>query len=312
MALLKYLCDTCDREIELAVDFRSVGYIGKCNITDNCKGNLTVIGSKVNSLAPSIPVDVNGLDNWVQRASLYHHFQEVPAAVWKINHKLNYNPSIQAYLETGMDVVETTPASVEYVDSNNLIVKFNGKQHGICLCTASTNVDPYIVPDVVADSTSILLTPSSEFIIATNNSVWPATNSTVDLLFSFISIVSGDVIASKLYSFNRNIALFTTWTTGEVLINGHIYTVRGATLDINSLRSLGITNRAIVRIDSSIKKGDVRILLTNPPYNNNSDINDNVFVDMTNIVDNNCIFEYDDLYINSNVVHSTYPLIRKL
>ena len=62
----------------------------------------------------------------VSNDKTYLHIQDVASNEWNINHNLNKYPSVTVIDSANNEVV----GDVEYIDNNNLIIKFEGSFSG--------------------------------------------------------------------------------------------------------------------------------------------------------------------------------------
>ena len=84
MAIVVYKCDVCDREIEILQNPEGLETVGRCVITDGCRGNLYQIDTKQDFIRGKFPETVAGLTDWTQRKVLYDHTQSVATFQWRI------------------------------------------------------------------------------------------------------------------------------------------------------------------------------------------------------------------------------------
>lgn len=67
---------------------------------------------------------------WRALTSAYRHFQSVASNTWNVKHNLLRNPSVTILDSNGFHV----EGSVQHIDQNNLVIKFNSTQVGSAYC----------------------------------------------------------------------------------------------------------------------------------------------------------------------------------
>lgn len=142
MAIVQYHCDTCRRTIELPLNKQGLDTVGRCQITQDCRG--TLIRDKVLSLHTSgkLPApDKTGLEDYMPRKLFYKHVQTLMSDVWNIEHGLNAFPVIHAYGPNG----ETGAFSVSFNDANSASLYFTVPTTGVAHCVALTSTQTHTV-----------------------------------------------------------------------------------------------------------------------------------------------------------------------
>jgi len=151
MAIVRYQCDTCKRVIEHQQNAVGLEIYGRCIITDDCRGKLHQTEVLPTFLIGTLPPDVEGLNNWVQRKLLYTHNQTLSQQVWEIKHFLATEPSVQTHIYLGPTLTEVTPDSITTVDKNTTLVTFSEPFRGIAqLISRSTNISQPVAKKDVA------------------------------------------------------------------------------------------------------------------------------------------------------------------
>lgn len=60
----------------------------------------------------------------------YNHKQETPSTAWEVKHNLSAIPVSDVSVYVGQKLVKVNPLRVEYVDAQNLIIRFSSPQSG--------------------------------------------------------------------------------------------------------------------------------------------------------------------------------------
>lgn len=193
MAVVEYQCSVCKRTINLVQNKAGLDWVGNCNITLGCRGQLIQQQVYPDFVRGSIPPDVIGLKNWVQRQVLYNFTQTVARQTWVITHNLGILPSVQVYvnqLESSNDgnLVEILPIDIVYNSSDQLTITLPASYTGIAQLIGRAS-NPDILnprPRLVSPTTSstIQLTNQGEITIASRVS-------TVDIPLGLVNPVTG-------------------------------------------------------------------------------------------------------------------------
>jgi len=57
-----------------------------------------------------------------------------PAAIWTVQHKLNYIPTVDVMVDLGAGLEKVIPLNIIHLDSNTLTVNFSVPQVGVAIC----------------------------------------------------------------------------------------------------------------------------------------------------------------------------------
>ena len=144
MAVIKYRCTDCDREIELIERPQSLETIGRCIVTNKCRGNLYRTDRLEDYVVGRFPGDVTGLTNWIQRKVVYDHTQSIADSIWTVVHDLGVNPSVQVIVDreevidgvVTATTIEIQPDTVTIIDENTLVLTFDRPESGIAQIVA--------------------------------------------------------------------------------------------------------------------------------------------------------------------------------
>lgn len=270
MALSVFECDTCKRTIERIHNKQGLDVVGRCIISDGCKGLLKLKDIKKAYTVPSYPTPVAGLRNWKRRKVLHTHNQTLPTAVWNIKHDLNTNPTVDVLIyNDDRSLVEIQPTTVEFIDSNNVRLTFNDSYVGMAQCISRSSatdqqVTTFGTPQQVSDVSRIQLTTNSYITVATTLAApptlrWGFTSPTTSIQTTFTT--SLDFTDSA-----------TPWNNVEkILIAGVRYNVFGGYLDPIIFPTIDSGSIGYLINDSTglpFPYGQLHLLLTDAPYEN--------------------------------------------
>jgi putative transposon-encoded protein len=149
MAVIKYKCDTCNREVDLRRNKYGLEVINHCTITDGCRGVLYQIGKNEDILRAKFPVRDAKFTDWEQRKVLYNHDQRISLSTWSIKHSLGVHPQIQVFFDvvipgsTKLKSVEVsaTQYKVVVIDDNNIVIEFSTPKTGRVQCLSTLSKD---------------------------------------------------------------------------------------------------------------------------------------------------------------------------
>lgn len=320
MAIVIYKCPVCDRTIELPRNEKGLETVGRCVITDGCRGKLYQLDLKPDFTRGRYPDTVAGLTDWSQRMVLYNHTQSVSEAQWLITHNLGVNPSVQVFVEqTDETLVEVEPVSIEIISENVVLVTLSREESGIAQCIGR-NSKPVItnvrVEDEVTEVAPFQLSGNSELTIATLD-----TSTNIDLVLTYTT-PDGRVF-DLTYTVDNIPSITSPWSdTDNVYFHGKTYVVRS----FSGINQVSITNGSVSDSSSfyiksidvgsgarSLFNEEVIFLLADSPYSD-VDKRTETFVDPTLIGADEASFSfyYEDteFYVYDNLIESVYPPIR--
>jgi len=247
VAVVGYQCTVCKRTINLVQNKAGLDHIGNCNITLGCRGQLVQQEVYLDYIRGSLPPDVVGLKNWVQRQVLFNFTQTVERQTWVITHNLGTLPSVQVYVNIstsggGTTLEEILPTEIIYNSDDQLTLILPAAYSGIAqLIARASNPDilnPRPQPAPVTTSPTIQLTNQGEITIATRVS-------TIDIPLGLVNPVTGlpypmaGLTLTLTYTPSAGTPLSVTYVasnitselspwsdTARVLFQGKVYTVR--------------------------------------------------------------------------------------
>lgn len=338
MAVIRYKCDVCKREIEIPENKRGLDFIDRCIITEGCRGSLYKLIRKQDFLRGEFPTKVPGLRDYTARRVLYNHTQAISSTEWFVEHNLGVAPSVQVLVERSttiseetelvpcvlrnntenFDDVETTDFTINIISPNELTITFPNPESGIAQLIARSSA-PIATEEVRIETTStIQFTTSTIVSIATLNSTL-SSSSPITLDVDYTPAGSTTSI-STAYTVNPTIATASPWNDFEsILIQGKPYKVRSFDAFISEMGDGTIPNGSSFYFRQvegrTIASREVIILLALSPFEDVDKIKDQIIdVSRVNISNAELSFFYQDreLFAFTTVVTSTFPPIREI
>jgi hypothetical protein len=247
VAVVAYQCSVCKRTINLIQNKNGLDHIGNCNITLGCRGQLIQQEVYLDYVRGSLPPDVVGLQNWVQRQVLYNFTQTVSRQTWVITHNLGVLPSVQVYVNVpttanANNMEEILPTEIVYNTDDQLTLTLPASYTGIAqLIARASNPDilnPRPQPAPITTVPTIQLTNAGELTIASRVSTvdiplglinpttgLPVANAGLPLTLTFTPS-TGTPISVGYVASNITSELSPWSDTSRVLFMGKVYTVR--------------------------------------------------------------------------------------
>lgn len=317
MGIVIFKCDTCNREIELVQNKTGLETIGRCIVTDGCRGKLVTVRIIPDHSRGNIPVDVEGLSNWRQRKVLFTHEQKVANSKWKVTHDLNTSPSVQTFVYVpngpGTTLVEILPTTITVVSSNVVEIEFTQNYTGIAQLISRTSTESVLDPAIVSP-TSIIVTTQQKLVLATLDA---APIVTLGAQFLSPTTFKPSILVMLPCSSAANETSGTAWEgVRKVLIGGKIFTIRGislANIDLSGVVSGSPFYIASISAVGGLVQNKNFILLTKEPFTTfDRDINN--YVDVTTVTATNALqgFTYvqPDFYVSDTIREAVYPAIK--
>jgi len=338
MAIIRYKCNVCKREIELPENPRGLEVINKCVITDGCRGELYRIARKQDFIRGEFPSSVPGLSDYTARRVLYNHTQAVSATEWFITHNLGVAPSVQVLLnkssaavedvtETpcvlrnateGFDQVETTDFTIEIISPNELVIRFTDPQSGLAQIIARSTAPVVTEEAVEAETPTFQLSNDTLITIATlNDTLLPASNISLDVVYTAPGSTSP---ITENYTVTPVVSTSSPWNDfTTVLIQGRQYRVRSYDAFITGMVDGTIPDGSsfyFSQVDArAIEPQEIFILLALSPYADVDKVTNQV-IDSNRITASNAessLFHRSrELFAFTPVIVSTFPPIRNI
>ena len=126
MAIVEYKCDVCKRTTQIPRNEKGLERIQRCIITQGCRGKLYQNNLFEDFVRGSLPDQVAGLNNWVQRKVLHNHEQPIERTEWIIEHNMGTLPTINVFIDQlgTDDRLEIIPENVTIIDKNAVSLTF--------------------------------------------------------------------------------------------------------------------------------------------------------------------------------------------
>ncbi len=261
MAVVAYQCTTCKRTINLIQNKNGLDWIGRCNITLGCRGTLVQQEVYPDYVRGSLPADVVGLKNWVQRQILYTFQQTTPRTTWVITHNLGVLPSVQVYVNvpnsSGQEILqEVLPKEIIYNNTNMLTLIFDTAYSGTAQLIARASnpniLNPQQTTAQLTQPSNIQLTNNGILTIATRAS----TTGTDTIIASTLQFTPSSGVSADIgYIASNAVSEFSPWSDAtRVMIRGKVYYVR--TIDIQTAAGT-LTNGSTVSMTNIDPSGSL-------------------------------------------------------
>ena len=277
MTIDTFLCDTCNKAIDVNDNPSGITMLPRCVITQNCRGSLSQVDKifvneeQYNNLG----VDTNA---WVQRPLLYNHEQKSKRRTWVINHQLGSQPILLVYVYDVYGKLTPLSNTLYTVVSNgteSTTISFKLPYTGQVQCMIRASAASAPTAAVNPSVPLINLTPNGTLVLASR---LPPN--------SIISLVVNTTPSQTINLTLRNVVGVTTpWATVKyVIINNLRYPVY--TIDLSVLGAVGnaITSVYISAVSGMpLGRGQIYTLLTNAPSNDASDCILNNVLDLVDI-----------------------------
>lgn len=340
MAIIKFKCTVCKRTIEITENKQGLEVIGRCIITDGCRGKLYRLERKQDFIRGEFPAKVPGLIDYTPRRILYNHTQAVAAKDWFVEHNLGVAPSIQILVNRSIaaesqdevpcvlrnntetfEQVETTDFTYTITGPNTLTITFTDPQSGLAQMIAHSTA-PSITEESVAISPTYQLTNDTLLTIATlNNTI----SSTQSINLSVIFTPPGESsLSPTVYTIPASVTSQSPWNDfSTILVQGKQYKVRSFDAFIPEMVDGTIPNGSSFYIDKigvgsplrTFVSREVFILLALNPYDSIDKVT-NQLIDINNINASNAelaVFYQDrELFAFTSIISSTFPPIREI
>ena len=347
MAVIDYKCTVCKREIEIPENKVGLEVIQRCTITEGCRGELYRIGRKQDFIRGDFPDRVPGLTDYTPRRALFNHTQSVLARDWFITHNMGVVPSVQVLIDSAAataavdeevpcvlrnDVdsfvqVETTDFTIEVVNANELIIRFDSPQSGLAQLIARSTAPDVVETAVAVPVETFQLTATGSILtVATLNEVIPEPND-ITLDITYMS-PDGVTIIVHTYNIGTIAAVASPWDDFEtVLIQGKRYKVRTFDAFIPEMANGTLPDGSSFYFSSldiqaagsppprGINPREVFVLLGLDPYANVDKVKDEI-IDVSKVTAANAELSFflsgRELFAFDSAIDSTFPLIREV
>lgn len=346
MAIIRFKCTVCKREIEIPENKNGLEVIDRCVITLGCRGSLYRIDRKQDFIRGEFPPSVGGLTDWSSRRALYNHEQTVQSTEWRIVHNMGVSPSVQVLIDRAtlideetevpcqvrtdletFEQIETLDFSVEIVSTNEIIIRFDSPESGLAQLIARSTAREVAITAVEEEEETFQLTNDSLLTIATLNTTIP-TSISFDININYIP--PGESLPiTKTYTVGTGLPnVNSSWNDfNTVLIDGRQYKIRTFDTFISEFAdgtigdgsSFYFGNVSATLLGSPISRlanpREIFILLALSPYANVDKVFNRV-VDIQRVTALNAelsFFQQDnELFAFENILLSVFPPIREV
>ena len=325
MTVVVYKCPVCDRTIDIVQNEQGLETVGRCVITDGCRGKLYQLSVKQDFRRGGYPDAVAGLIDWTQRKVLYDHTQSVADSEWLIEHKLGVYPSVQVFVDTpsgdGTVLVEATPDSITVVDENNVIVNLSREESGVAQCVGRSSKP--VIANVRVEETT---TEVALFQMSGNSEITIATTDTSENITLVLSFTTPDGRTVDLtYTVDDVPSITSPWSdTDRIFFHEKAYVIRSFSgVDQVSITDGTVSDSSSFYIKSidvgsgarSLFNEELILLLADSPYSE-VDKRRSSFVDPTLIGADEASFSFfyenGEFWVYDNLVETVFPPIRSI
>ena len=338
MSTITYQCNVCRRIIQKLENQQGITIFGKCIITDQCHGKLYKIDRNIDNNRETFPFAVSNLSDYTPRKAFYNHNQTLSTPIWRITHNLSTSPAVVVYTKNTngtLILLNQDAYTIEIIDKNVVNLKFNQSFNGVAQCmarsTSATTIQTIQSKNNVKITSNGIITLSIPEIIVFNI---PTPDIIMDNL-QFNIVISVEKPNTPKTLFTETIlperisgSSWSDWS--KILLRKRKnYIVR--TLNLTSLTAFAplisgkstLPNGTKIRFEqiqfpngilSPIESRQLLALLSTSPYAPIDKLK-NKLIDIGEMIDTQLnYFTYIDgeLYVDSNVIESTYPDIIKV
>lgn len=330
MSIIRYKCDTCNREVELPQNPRGMEVIKRCTITEGCRGNLKFQALLENFVRGRPTLPSAGLDDWVQRKALVNHTQSVARDQWAIEHNMGVFPSVQVFIDAPTETnpdnqIEIIPDDIQLIDENNINLVFSRNVSGIAqLIARETDPDVFNTAVAVTESSTVpfQVTANTQLTIANLVTKEADPSFTISYQVEYFPPDSISIIID--YVADPTPQIESPWSGEDtVIIKGKVYRVRSFDILIPQMTDGTIGSGSTLHITNvdfndgngfvPIIPGDAYLLLSNDPHTNFDKIEEQL-IDPTSVTptDNTFAFGLDqgEIITDPVVINTIYPPIR--
>lgn len=148
MATIICKCTTCKKSIEIVENIYGLTTIGKCTITEGCKGKLVKQDRNAAAIAQSgyMKAASTVTTNYSKRKTFYQREQTLRSSTWIVKHELGVEPTVFVYVNdvtTGTQKQLPKKAyTIRPIDANTIQIVFPEPTSGVVQCIARSSV-PY-------------------------------------------------------------------------------------------------------------------------------------------------------------------------
>lgn len=151
MATITCKCDTCKKSIEIVENIHGLTIIGKCTITNGCRGRLYQTDRNQDAGRGVNPISTDTVTDYTPRKAFAQHIQTLSSTKWTVQHDLGVSPAVFVYIKDENNKyveLKKNEYTVEVLNADIIYVLFDSPQTGVVQCLARSSV-PY-EPDTFA------------------------------------------------------------------------------------------------------------------------------------------------------------------
>ena len=318
-----YKCSVCTRSTRVPTNKYGLDVVQRCIITHECQGKMQRVRiiSEINN-TPAVPPEVEGVQDWFQRAVLHTHTQPVQSTKWVVKHNLASQPRVHVHVNRVVDGVtvltKVTPLSEVTIDLNTIELTFSTPESGQAQCVALASRNTVNPPAVTTDTTASTIQISSnagEITIATLSD-----SPTITVSLTYLASSTTIPVTIEYVGVDGSASIDSPWVgAATVVINGRRYTVRSFNL-INtplapSFFATGVVASGAAFYVSAINglavsPAQCLMLLATSPFAAVDRIT-NQYIDVSGVSSTapELYYSVGKAFASSTVVKSTYPHI---
>ena len=313
--IIVYKCDVCDREVQLQRKPKSIETVGRCIITDKCRGKLYV-ERLIKTTSPFIKrtEEVVGLDNFYPRSKLFKFTQLYEKSTWSIQHNLETFPIISVY-DTDKNVIPDSEFQLTLIDKNTITLKFNTFLSG----TAELYVrEVSKTATVAATADALETTPVSSnaalgtvAVLLKNPVEYDITGEPIQTVRMKTTSPNGQVQFNS--AFVTNASGSSPWSGyTKVVIRNITYYVGFFDFFSNGFNASLITNGTVIEFDQEYSTTNpdepldpivTHFLLADSPFDRADIIRDNILEESkVNLTTSALFFDNDEVFCNNEFI----------
>lgn len=331
MAIVVYRCDVCKREIELPRNIEGLERVSRCTITQGCRGKLYQTNVFPDFIRGSLPDDVAGLNNWIQRKVLHNHTQAIERDEWVIVHNMGVAPIVSVFVDRPIEGnldnrEEITPEDIIFDSADQITLRFDRPWSGIAQLVGRQSDPDLLRPFQRAAEIEVPLSQMSN-----NGDITIATRIDKDLgsanvQFNVQYNTATGTSPLITYTADDQPSVDSAWADfNKAVIKGKVYTMRSFQALVPEMTSGVINSGSTFRFANvdwtedgtfeSIGAGEMFILLAASPFQVVDKLRDR-FIDVTSVTPTlnpfAFVFDTGEFFADPTVIQTIYPPIRSV
>lgn len=301
-----YVCDTCKKAIDIAVNASGISALPRCKITRNCAGIMNVV-SAFFVADEQYHTNVSA-STWAPRGQIYDHKQEVPRKTWVVSHYLGASVLIQVMVpDSSGEYVPLYDFTIVNSTDDVTVIEFGTAYRGIAMCTARQTVN-LVKATVEVAKPSIPLSINSTIAIATKVS----TAQSIELSVQPNPLRPSDIVHLAV---TTSPSTQTPWAGASyVIISNQRYWLKFVNISDVLLFHRAAANYFVNLFDEKpVERGETFVLISDDPYTHASDRNLSIAVDLADLSiakQSNTILTQDALLCTADALSTIYPTMK--